>query len=301
MESVVFQGSQCPTYSMGAMLIWNRHREFGGSVRLKAASFCNMLMLQSFCISLNCHAWCTHQNRELLGHPQCSVWKSSKEQMTQSAHLCSAHGQAPLFLLTKHKFKDKTILDFNTAGRALSQALGPSECGAQWDAWVEDPRAGPEFPGALFLLPRSCYSSVQTLLYCPLPSFASGSHRHRALPPITCLMLTPGPWTSLCIFSPSKSTFHHQPLSFSRPSSSWILILPISTAAIWFSLQPLQPLQPLQQLPSGFPCSHCSLLMDPPESSQSELSKNTVWSSSFIQKSFNGPRLLKIKAYSDRG
>lgn len=117
--------------------------------------------------------------------------------------------------------------------------------------------------------------------YHPIPPLLPGSHRHSSSS-YHLLNVQTRTQTSFCILSLSlKFTSITNPYSFSCPSVSRTLILPISASAIWFSLQPLQ------SLPNGFPCS---LLMGSPDSSQSELSKNTIWSGYFPAwlLSFNG-------------
>lgn len=235
MESVVFQGSH-PTYSVVVMLIWNKSGEFWGAGKLQATSFHNTLILYLLWISLRCHL--------------CLQNTSSKRESLQISRWPAAHE-------AKHR-------PFWVWVPARLHGLKTHE-------------PGPEFPWTLSMLLHSVYSSFLTFCYItPFSPLLSWSHRNRALSPIICLMFKLGPWISFCILSRPQSPHSiTNPYQLSCGTISWILTLPISTAATWYSLQPLQ------WLPNGFPCSDLSLLMESPDSSQSELSKNKI-SSGYI-------------------
>lgn len=159
----------------------------------------------------------------------------------------------------------------------MKPSTGPSECGSWWDYMGWRPmNLALSFPEP-YLCCSTQFIALSWLCYItPFSPLLSWSHRNRALFPIICLMFKPGPWISFCSLSRPQSPHSiTNPYQLSCGSISWILTLPISTAATLFSLQPLQ------WLPNGFPCSDLSLLMESPDSSQSELSKNKI-SSGYI-------------------
>lgn len=184
-------------------------------MELTAAKFHKTLILYSFWVSPHCCSWRAHWDSALLGLPNAVCGQGSREEDIESAQSAVLLGRLCCFLLIKHKFKDKIILDFKMVSRPSSPALGPSECRAQGAEWIEDPWSWPGFSWALSLLPHSGYCSVHTLI-TPIPPLLPGSHRHSSSS-FHLLNVQTRTQTSFCILSFPKVDIHHQSLFILLP------------------------------------------------------------------------------------